>query len=210
MSNNKKFVNCNGRILDIIYNFNGFLETCSFPYRLRCVTSEDIDEIKDMIYSSSQCHNQSDTYTENSRYVSIIAYHTDTKQITSYITWENYISKSNTKYLYLMWSCTKIDHRRHKLSLVLRLVMIYYGIRSKYDKIVSDTNEASGKLLVEKFGFFKNVEGYYDEEIGNDTNYDLSVNTILILKNLDNQEKHPIYERINELKSCILFEKNIK
>lgn len=56
-------------------------------------------------------------------------------------------------YLLVDFSCTKVDERRHGLSVKLRAAVFLYAVSLNIDYIISHCNQSSSQLLVKKFGF---------------------------------------------------------
>ncbi len=80
-------------------------------------------------------------------------------KIVSYIVFTiHYVD--NISYLLIDFSCTKLDERRHGLSVKLRAIIFRYAVSMKINYIVSHCNPSSAQLLAKKFGFHHVSSGH--------------------------------------------------
>jgi len=125
---------------------NGILRNCDSEYTLKL--------IQNPVPLESDCHTG---ILEKGKNEYTIGVYTGTK-LVSYLSFNVY-----PKVIHIMYSCTKIDYRRKKLNLILRLLLIEVAYRLKVKYIVSYTNNASGGLL-EQFNARK-LKTPFPEEI---------------------------------------------
>jgi hypothetical protein len=150
---------------DILNNFNMFLGRCRTSFVLRCVNTQEDEEIQIELkrFVDSQegfCHPYMATQ------YALIAFDSYTEQIVAYISFsafegypnsfypvENDIINAKYKVIILDFMCTSSDYVRQGLSVLLTLLIISYALKDKFDAVVAATNKDSGSLLEYKFGF---------------------------------------------------------
>jgi hypothetical protein len=74
------------------------------------------------------------------------------------------------KILYIRFSCNSSNFRGQNISILLRCLVFSYAIDNNCYMIISQTNDISGSILVNKFNFTKNdpetEDNYYETDLG--------------------------------------------
>jgi hypothetical protein len=156
----------------IVQKFNNFLDTCETSFSLIVVemNEEWVDKLSLFAEDSGTCHLVSDY--DVIKYA-VVAIENETDKIASYISFsvlegslESIPNKKQfvKEYIFINgdvsinsilfeFSCTHVKYLRRGLSVLLRLLVITFAIEEDYTSVLSATNDASGSLLKNKFGF---------------------------------------------------------
>jgi hypothetical protein len=139
---------------DIVSTFNSFLDRCKTSFNVICVSMLDIEWADKIAIFASQnklCHT-----VQQEDFLAILAIDKNTKEIASYISFTSITGSHESTYINSIvfeLSCTIPKYERKGLSVLLRLLVITYAIKMGFKSVVSMTNEMSGPLLQNKFGF---------------------------------------------------------
>ena len=145
-------------LIKVIQEIQKRIRICT-KYNISAILCQNAQQIIESIIKKGiimndkphSCYIESDSYKKQCNNAIIIA--TEEERPVSYLSFQPFESDGK-KILYIMYSCTEVNNRRQKLSIILRLVLILYAIRSNQDIIVSlAANESSRDLLVNKFDF---------------------------------------------------------
>jgi hypothetical protein len=157
---------------DIVKKFNNFLDRCETSFRVIVVemNEEWVEKLSLFSEDSGNCHLVGDYDVIN---YAVVAMEKETDKIASYLSFsvlkgslESIPNKKQfvKEYIFINgdviinsiifeFSCTHVKYLRRGLSVLLRLLVITFAIEEEYTSVLSATNEASGSLLKNKFGF---------------------------------------------------------
>jgi hypothetical protein len=150
----------------IIDNLNSNLDP-EYPYRFLCdLDYSELQNInnefdEDCIEDIQTCQYElTDEFSTIGCY-KIVAFQKDTYQIVGYITFTHNILDNNfMQIVRIDHMCTLNKARRKGIAEYLAVIVIKYSLdNTSISAIVSDTNDKSGRLFVDKFNFVK-----YDEK----------------------------------------------
>jgi hypothetical protein len=157
--------------MSIVYNFNSFLSKCKSSFRLVVIEMDEewVKKLSSFSKDSGDCHPVGKDDIKHA----VVALEKESDEIASYVSFsvltgslskmddmksfvKDYIETHGDVYInsiILQFSCTHPKYRRRGLSILLRLLIIAFAIKDGYDSVLSATNENSGVLLRDKFGF---------------------------------------------------------
>jgi hypothetical protein len=187
---------------EITESFNQFLSRCETAFRLKVVKLEGaiFEQVRNFAGSEGKCHNISD---QMKLPYAVIAYEKDVDEIASYVSY-SYCNAEGMGQLVnaiiFEFSCTAERYERRGLSTLIRLLIITFAIHKGMTSVLSSSNESSGGLLVQKFGFIKlpHEDVFLPELYACDG---LLINTKLIL---EEQYLGKYKETYNQLLQCTI------
>jgi len=157
---------------EIVNSFNTFLKKCDTSFRLVVVDMKDdwVKRLSSFADDSGDCHPVGEYDIIQYAFVAV---EKDSNEIASYVSFSvlngtlskmpnvksfvrEYIDTNgdvDINSIILEFSCTHPKYRRRGLSVLLRLLIITFAIQEGFDAVLSATNEQSGSLLRDKFGF---------------------------------------------------------
>ena len=155
---------------DIVDKFNSFLTNCNTSFRLTVIEMNPkwVKKLDSFSKYSSDCHPVGNNIKH-----AVVAFEKESNEIVSYVSFsvltgtlskmpniksfvKDYIENKGDIYInsiILQFSCTITKYRKKGLSTLLRLLIITFAIKDGYDSVLSATNDKSGTLLRDKFGF---------------------------------------------------------
>lgn len=139
---------------NMVTSFNTYLSRCKTPFKLLCVSLEDaewVDKISSFAAQNKLCHR-----IQQQDYLAIVAVDINTEEMASYISFTSVTGsykETDINAIVFELSCTIPKYERKGLSVLLRLLVISYAIKMGFKSVISMTNEMSGPLLQNKFGF---------------------------------------------------------
>ncbi len=150
---------CDSSTGHLLSQINRMLAECS-EYRLECFsTKKQHKKLKLMLETNKAhgCHFHSDMFQlgDNGEQLFIIAA-LKGESVGSYISYtlENHYSGDPTRrYIHINFTCTSIDHRNQRLSIILRMLPMLKAKILGVTYVSSDTHEMSKTLLKKYFGF---------------------------------------------------------
>lgn len=148
---------------DIVEKFNSKL--VDYPYRFLCdldyndLLNKDYSFDGDCIEDIKTCQYENSDEFSTLNCFKIAAFDKKTLDIVGYLTFSHNLLDQNMEIVRIDHSCSLKKTRRKKISIYLRIIAFKYAIDNKsISAIVSDTNDLSGKLLIDKFKFTKYSE----------------------------------------------------
>lgn len=161
---------------EIIDDFNMFLDRCQTAFTLRCINVQTDIEWREalIVFIKKQvggCH----PFNADIQYA-VVALN-ENNEIVAYVSFSAYggyvknfmpnlpktIPDEYYKCILFDFSCTSVIYVRRGLSVLLRLLIITFAIRADFDSVVSATNNESGSLLINKFGFQYNEDLFFKD-----------------------------------------------
>lgn len=144
--------------MTVVEEFNQMMGRCRTAFNVTCARMSP--KLLKILYrftreQGGRCH--AVTADMDLEYV-VMAIDKDNGRIASYIAFNTVEGEHNGQFVKAMifdFSCTDRQYGRRGLSVLLRLLIITFAIRQGFTSVISSTNEASGPLLVNKFGFEK-------------------------------------------------------
>jgi len=190
---------------NLVSVFNERLNRCKTAFRLLCVALEEDAPMYERLAEFTTrnkkhgCHSIEDVGLE----YALIAFEKDSDDIASYMGFDHAQGEHDgveVNAIVFQFSCTTPEYGRRGLSVLLRLLIIAIAIEQGFTSVISSTNDKSGPLLVEKFGFKKiddyipGVEYEFLPEVY--VTGGIIINTKLILQEEYLEKYHKLYESL--------------